>query len=275
MISFIIWDLDPVIFHGVDFFRWYGCCWAIGMILGYEVLSKMYRREGLSQSALDKVTVYLVGGVIVGARLGHIIFYDPAYYFANPIEILPIQVQPTFRFTGFAGLASHGGVLGALCALYLYSKKHKVDLFNNLDSVTVVAALLGGFIRLGNLMNSEILGIPSDVPWAFVFTRIDQVPRHPAQLYEALFYFSIFFLLFHLWRSGKVKRNKGFLFGLGLSLIFFQRFLVEFFKENQVSFESGFQLNMGQLLSVPFTIIGIFITWRSVRNLHAINHHHE
>lgn len=259
MTSYIIWDIDPRIFPGLEFLRWYGFCWAIGMILGYQVMRKIYKHENLSQSDVDKLTAYVVLGAILGARFGHILFYDPVYYLNNPIEILPIRIEPTFQFTGLTGLASHGGVLGALFALYLYSKKYKKDYLWTLDRLTIAGSLLGGFIRLGNLMNSEIIGIPAQVPWAFVFTRIDQVPRHPAQLYEALFYLAIFSILFLLWKSGKVRNSKGFLFGLGLSLIFAQRFLMELFKENQVAFEENLLLNMGQILSLPLIIIGILI----------------
>src|SRR5688500_4434688 len=211
MTSYIIWDIDPRIFTGLEFLRWYGFCWAIGMILGYQVMLKIYKHEGLSQPSLDKLATYVALGAIIGARFGHILFYDPIYYLNNPIEILPIRIEPTFQFTGLAGLASHGGVLGALFALYLYSKKYKKDFLWTLDRLTVAGPLLGGFIRLGNLMNSEIIGIPAQVPWAFVFIRIDQVPRHPAQLYEALFYLAISSILFLLWKSGKVQNHKGFL----------------------------------------------------------------
>lgn len=266
MISYIIWDIDARIFAGLEFLRWYGFCWAIGMILGYQVMLKIYKHEGLSQPDLDKLTTYVALGAIVGARFGHILFYDPIYYLNNPIEILPIRIEPTFQFTGLAGLASHGGVLGALFALYLYSKKYKKDFLWTLDRLTIAGSLLGGFIRLGNLMNSEIIGIPAQVPWAFVFIRIDQVPRHPVQLYEALFYFTISSILFLLWKSRKVQNHKGFLFGLGLSLIFAQRFLMEFFKENQVAFEENLLLNMGQTLSLPLIIIGILIIVWSLKS---------
>lgn len=262
MMTFIVWDIDPVIFYRLDFLRWYGVCWAIGMVLGYQVLRYMYRRENLLLIDLDKLTTYVVIGVIVGARLGHILFYDPAYYIHNPIEILPIRLEPSFQFTGLAGLASHGGVAGAVLALYLYVRKYKKDILTLLDRLTIAASLLGSFIRLGNLMNSEIVGIPAQVPWAFVFIRIDQVPRHPAQLYEALFYLIVFIVLFIIWKSGKAEKYTGLLFGTGVLLIFVQRFLIEFLKENQVSFEGNLLLNMGQILSLPLIAVGfIVIIW--------------
>lgn len=276
MTSYIIWDIDPRVFDGVEFFRWYGVCWVIGMIRGYQVMLKIYKYENHSQVDLDNLTLYVVLGAIIGARLGHILFYDPLHYLHNPIEVLPIQIEPTFQFTGLVGLASHGGVLGALFALYVYSKKHTKDFLWTLDRLTIAASLLGGFIRLGNLMNSEIVGIPAHVPWAFVFLRIDQVPRHPAQLYEAIFYLTISALLFLLWKSGKVQQHKGFLFGLGLSLIFAQRFLMEFFKENQAAFEENLLLNMGQLLSVPLILIGILVMlWCFKKSVRTHKHHKQ
>jgi len=267
MIAYIIWDIDPRIFAGLEFFRWYGLCWATGMMLGYYIMSKIYKHEGLPQHDLDKLTTYVVLGAIIGARMGHVLFYDPIYYLNNPIEILPIRIEPTFKFTGFEGLASHGGVAGALLALYLYSKKHKKDFLWTLDRLTIAASLVGGFIRIGNLMNSEIVGIPAQVPWAFIFTRVDQIPRHPAQLYEALFYLVIALILFFLWKSKRAQDHKGFLLGLGLSLIFTQRFLMEFLKEDQVAFEEDLTLNMGQILSLPLIIIGILIMVRSFTRL--------
>ena len=266
MMAFITWDIDPKIFDGFEYLRWYGIFWVGGMILAHQVMVRIYKSENIPTAALDNLTIYIVLGSVAGARLGHILFYDPVYYFNNPIEILPIRINPTFQFTGFAGLASHGGMLGALAALYFYCRKFRKDYLWMLDRLVIGGALLGGFIRLGNLMNSEIVGLPSELPWAFIFSRIDQTPRHPAQLYEAIFYLILSCSLFLVWQSGKVNRYKGFLFGLGISLIFLQRFLIEFVKENQVEFEQQLQLNMGQILSIPLILAGIFIMVRSTRN---------
>jgi phosphatidylglycerol---prolipoprotein diacylglyceryl transferase len=265
MIAFIIWDIDPRIFNDIEFLRWYGLSWAVGMIGRYQVLLRIYKHEGISLSSLEPLATYVMLGAIIGGRLGHVLFYDPVHYLHNPIEILPFQIEPTFQFTGLAGLASHGGVLGALFALYLYSKKHQTHFLWTLDRLTIAASLLGGFIRLGNLMNSEIIGIPTKVPWAFVFTWVDHLPRHPTQLYEALCYFAIFSILFVLWKSGKVQNHKGFLFGFGLSLIFAQRFLMEYWKKNQVAFEENLLFNMGQMLSLPLIAAGILIMVRSFK----------
>ncbi|MEM1136250.1 MAG: prolipoprotein diacylglyceryl transferase, partial [Bacteroidota bacterium] len=261
-VLYIIWDIDPRIISEFEFLRWYGIFWVIGLLLSYQVMLKICIEEKQLQFGLDQLITYLILGIILGARFGHILFYDPVYYWQHPIEILPISLEPTLRFTGLSGLASHGGVLGAFIAFYLYNKKYPTNYFWLLDRLTIAASLLGGCIRLGNLMNSEIIGIPTSLPWAFIFLRIDELPRHPTQLYEAIFYLLIFTLLFILWKSGKIRQNKGFLFGLGFLLIFTQRFLVEFVKENQVAFEKGLLLNMGQILSIPMICIGILmIIW--------------
>lgn len=262
---FIVWDIRPEIFPGFMYLRWYGLLWAMGILLGYQVMYFIYKKEGSSIAELDKLILYIIIGVLLGARLGHILFYDPVYYWNNPIEILPIRIHPHFQFIGFQGLASHGGVAGALIALFLYHKKYKKDYLFILDRLTIAASMLGAFIRLGNLMNSEIIGTPTSLPWAFIFSRVDQIPRHPAQLYEAIFYLIIFVVLFLIWKSEKFKEYKGLLFGLGLSLIFMQRFVVEFVKENQEAFEDKLLLNMGQLLSIPMIVIGVVIVVWSVR----------
>ncbi len=263
MISYVIWNIDPEIVNGFEFLRWYGLCWAVGMILGYRIMLTVYKAEGIPAVELDTLTTYVMLGAILGARLGHILFYDPVYYWNNPIEILPFRIKPTFRFTGFSGLASHGGILGSVLALYFFNKKYKKNYLWLLDRLTIAGVALGGFIRLGNLLNSEIIGIPSSLPWAFVFTRVDQIPRHPAQLYEALFYFILSLSLYVIWKSGKFYQNNGFIFGMGIALIFIQRFLIEFLKEDQVPFEANLILNMGQTLSIPLVLVGVLIMMRS------------
>lgn len=234
--------------------------------MGYSIMLSIYKREGIPPIELDKLTTYLMLGAIIGARLGHVLFYDPVHYLEHPIEILPIRIEPTFQFTGLAGLASHGGVLAALLALYFYDRKFKRGYLWHLDRIAIAGAALGGFIRLGNLINSEIIGTPTDLPWAFIFVKVDQIPRHPAQLYEALCYFLVSLLLYAVWKSRKCYNNNGFIFGLGIVLIFTQRFLIEFIKENQVSFEEGLTLNMGQTLSIPLVLVGVLTMIWSIKN---------
>ncbi|HZY79867.1 MAG TPA: prolipoprotein diacylglyceryl transferase [Cyclobacteriaceae bacterium] len=266
MTSYIIWDISPEIFERVKFFRWYGLFWAFGLIGGQWIMFRIYKREGVPGGEVDKLTLYILLGAIVGARIGHILFYDPMYYLHNPVEILPVKLDPTFEFTGLSGLASHGGVLGGLLALYIYNRKFERGYLWLLDRLIIAGSVLGGFIRLGNLMNSEIIGIPSNLPWAFVFANVDQVPRHPAQLYEAVFYFLVSILLYLAWRSGKFYHANGFIFGLGITLIFAQRFFIEFLKADQVPFEAGMMLNMGQILSVPLVVVGVVVMVRSRLN---------
>jgi phosphatidylglycerol---prolipoprotein diacylglyceryl transferase len=266
MISYIIWNIDPRIFHEFEFLRWYGVCWVLGMLVGYKIMLNVYKSEGIPAIELDKLATYVMLGAILGARFGHILFYDPIYYWYNPIEILPFRIEPSFQFTGLAGLASHGGILGALIALYFYNRKFKKDYLWLLDRLTIAGVAVGGFIRLGNLMNSEIIGIPSTLPWAFIFTEVDQVPRHPSQLYEAIFYLMLSISLYFIWKSRKFYDNNGFLFGLGIALIFTQRFLIEFLKENQVPFEENLTLNMGQALSIPLVLVGIFMMIWSLKS---------
>ena len=255
LLPYITWDVDPLIFPPFEFLKWYGLLWVTGIILGYQLLPS---------SDADRLTLYVLIGAIVGARLGHVLFYEPLYYWNNPIEILPIKLNPQIRFTGLAGLASHGGMIGTLIALYVYNRKYKKGYLWMLDRLIIPGALLGGFIRLGNLMNAEIVGLPTELPWAFVFARIDQIPRHPSQLYESIFYFLIFILLFRLWKSG-LAYYRGLLFGLGLTFIFTYRFAVEFFKEDQVAIESEWLLNLGQILSIPMILAGIVLVIWSVR----------
>lgn len=270
MIAYITWDITPEIFEGLAFFRWYGVCWLLGMLLGYKILHTVYKSEGIPLIELDTLTTYMVLGVVLGARLGHILFYDPVYYWNNPIEILPIKINPTFEFTGLTGLASHGGILGALLALYLYNRKFKKGYLWLLDRITIAGPALG-VIRLGNLMNSEIIGIPSHLPWAFVFTRVDQIPRHPAQLYEAIFYLGISIVLYFIWKSKKFYERDGFISGLGITLVFTQRFFIEFLKKNQVSFEEDLVLNMGQILSIPLILGGVALMIWSLKSSPADN----
>ncbi len=272
--AYIVWDFRPEIFGDLTFLRWYGLCWLVGMVAAYRIMRSFDRPEGLSVEELDTLAMYMVLGVIIGARLGHVLFYDPVYYWHNPVAILPFQFYPEFAFTGLLGLASHGGVLGALVAMYLYERRFHRGYLWLLDRITIAGAALGGFIRIGNLMNSEIIGVPSDQPWAFVFTRLDGIPRHPAQVYEAIFCFVVSAGLFYVLKAGETHKRSGFVAGLGIVLIFTQRFLIEFLKENQVAFESTLVFNMGQWLSIPLILAGLGLVVWSSRVTKATNNQH-
>jgi len=254
IISQILWNVSPELFNlGPISIRWYGLLFAMAFVAGYLILTWVYKQEGRQKSEVEQFTIYVIFGTVIGARLGHCLFYNPEFYLSNPLEIIMI-----WR----GGLASHGAAIGIVLALYLYCKKMKdVQLIWLLDRVVIVVALGGSFIRLGNLFNSEIIGMPTDLSWAFIFTSVDDIPRHPAQLYESIAYFITFLVLFFSYIKKRKSLGTGFIFGLFLIMVFLSRFFIEIIKENQSDFEAGMFLNMGQLLSIPFIIAGvIFIT---------------
>lgn len=253
ILTYIVWDINPDIFtipiinHPV---RWYGVLFALAFLISQQIMYFIYKKEGRPIAEIDTLTIYMVVATIVGARLGHVLFYDPVHYFQNPHKIFMIWE---------GGLASHGGVIGILIAIYLFARKIHVPYLWALDRVSIVASLTFCMIRLGNLMNSEMIGIPTNLPWAFIFTSKDNIPRHPAQLYEAIHYFIWFIVLFWAWYKLKERMKNGFLFSWSLIILFSLRFIDEFFKVNQEQFEDGLILNMGQLLSIPFILSGIVL----------------
>lgn len=262
---YVNWNVDPEIFRieGLAL-RYYSVLFGVAFIGGFMLMKQMYRQEGVDESRVNPLLVYVVLGTIVGARLGQVFFYEFGYFKNHPLEIiLPFRIgRNGFEWTGYQGLASHGGAIGILIALAIYAKKYKQSFLWVTDRLVIVIALAGFFIRLGNLFNSEIIGRPTDVAWAFIFERVDLIPRHPSQLYEAITYLFIFIILWmiHLRKVGQLK--KGFLFGLFLVLVFCARFIIEFSKENQESFENALPINMGQILSVPFVLAGLYFMFR-------------
>lgn len=258
----IIWDVNPVLLEiGNWSVRWYGLLFALGFVFGIIIITRMFKSEGIKQEWVDSLFLYVVIGTVIGARLGHVFFYDWEYYKENLAEIYKIW---------HGGLASHGGVIGIALALWLWSRKYsKKSVLWIIDRVVVPTALASMFIRLGNLVNSEIIGKASEVPWAFTFVSVDAVPRHPSQLYEALAYLCIFIILMYLYWKTDIKDKTGRLFGILMTGIFAFRFFIEFTKENQVAFEADIPLNMGQWLSVPFVLIGLFFLLRPVKKIKA------
>ena len=261
----INWNPDPELFNLFGSFpiRYYGLLWGIGIVLSCIIVQRQYRDRKISEDKFTPLFFYCVIGITLGARLGHCIFYDWSYYQNHLIEmILPIKQFPNegWKWIGYRGLASHGGTLGLIIALWLYCRRTKMHYMDVLDMIAVATPICACFIRLANLMNSEIIGKPTDVPWAFVFEQVDMIPRHPAQLYEAIAYFIFFLGMVYLYKKSDhgTKLHRGFFFGLCLTEIFTFRFFVEFLKENQVDFENAMTLNMGQWLSIPFVIIGIY-----------------
>lgn len=260
MLNYIIWNINPVAFSlfGLEI-RWYGVLFAVAFLLGWWILARMLKREGQKTEMADVLLWYVAVAVIIGARLGHCLFYEPQWYLSHPLDILKIRD---------GGLASHGAAIGILIALWLVSRKYKTSVWYWLDRVVIPVALSGFFIRMGNLMNSEIYGHVTSLPWGFVFVReAETLPKHPTQIYEALCYLLLFAaLLFHFWKKKGQVRN-GQLFGWFLVGCFGARFLIEFLKEVQVSWENGHLLDMGQILSVPFILGGIAILIASHKGL--------
>ena len=278
--GYILWNPDVVAFSfGPVEVRWYSLLWCIGLFAVYQLMHYLFKEQKLGEDKFEPMFLYCFLGILIGARLGHCLFYEPEYYLSRPMEmILPMRkfADGEWHFTGYEGLASHGGTLGLMIAIILYSRNVKLNLMHVLDNVAIVTPVCACAIRLGNLMNSEIIGHPTDVPWAFVFERVDMLPRHPGQLYEAICYAIFFFIGWFIYRLSLKKETmerytsnarkplvdirvgSGFYFGLCLFLIFLSRIFIELTKENQVDFESGMMFNMGQLLSVPFVLLGLY-----------------
>ncbi|MGL4473318.1 MAG: prolipoprotein diacylglyceryl transferase [Shewanella sp.] len=243
-----VWQLDPVLisFMGLKI-HWYGALFATAILAGFQVMKRIYVKEGLDVQSLDNLLLYCVIGIVVGARLAHCLFYDPAYYFANPLKIFAIWE---------GGLASHGGGLGAILALYYYQRKVKLPFLFLLDRLAIATAIFGFFVRMANFANSEILGVPTQEPWGIIFARVDMLPRHPAQLYEALAYLVIFIGLYAIYQFTQMKQRHGAIFGLFLVTIFGARIAIESIKVSQAAYHESL-LSAGQWLSLPFLAVGV------------------
>ncbi|MDR1980535.1 MAG: prolipoprotein diacylglyceryl transferase [Tannerellaceae bacterium] len=267
MVSFITWTADPAIFTiGSREIRWYALAFALGFFIGYKIVARMWKKEGLNQEWLNSLLVYTGFGTVIGARLGHCLFYAPDYYLANPWEILK---------TWEGGLASHGGTLGIIIAIYFFSRRitHKNMLWT-FDKLVVPTGLVAAMIRLGNLMNHEVYGLPTAKAWGFRFIEnlhawkrgaepLFSPPSHPTQLYEAGCYLLTFALCMWLYFKKEAYKREGLIFGIFLICIFGSRFFIEFLKNDQEPFEAGMLLNMGQLLSIPFVLAGCYFVWKA------------
>lgn len=259
-----MWDpSDTALTFGPFAIHWYSMCWLIGLALAYLIVQRLYKEQKVKEGLFDPLFIYCFVGILAGARLGHCLFYQPDVFLSSWqhfIEIfLPIHIgdDGSWRFTGYRGLASHGGTLGLMLALWMYVRRTKMNVWQVLDNIAIATPVTACFIRLGNLMNSEIIGRITDVPWAFIFERVDSMPRHPGQLYEAITYALLFFIGWRIYRKHPERVGTGYFFGLCLAYIFTARFFIEYTKEVQEAFEQALPLNMGQLLSIPFVIIGI------------------
>ena len=266
--KYIEWNIDPVALRvgGIPI-MYYSLLLIAGTVLSVWILKRVYKENGMPWEHLQILVMLSISGLFLGARLGHCLLYEYEYYFAHPLEILlPIRVKTdgTVVFSGYQGMASHGGLVGWMIAMVIYSRLTGEKVLRTLDTIALVLPLAAGFIRLGNLANSEIIGVETDLPWAFIFERVDLVPRHPAQIYEALAYFFTFGVNLLLYRRLGLKRGRGVLLGNTLVLVFVARFLIEFIKERQAPFEDQMHLDVGQVLSIPFILLGIFLLVRGL-----------
>ncbi|MGJ1263425.1 prolipoprotein diacylglyceryl transferase [Sphingobacterium spiritivorum] len=265
LFNIIYWDIHPEIFKIGSFgLRYYALCWLAAFAISYVLMLKIFKREGKTQEQLDQLSIYIFLGTLIGARLGHCLFYEFDYYKDHIMEIfLPFRwdANGNFQMTGFAGLASHGAAVGILTSIYLFAKKTKINFMWVADRLVIVVPIAGAFVRLGNFFNSEMIGPPTDLPWAVVFKNIDNIPRHPGQLYEALAYVIIFIVMWYLYNKKSILKP-GYLFGIFLVLLFGARFVLEYFKIDQEDFEKNMLFNMGQILSIPFILAGFYLIFR-------------
>jgi prolipoprotein diacylglyceryl transferase len=253
----ITWDVRPELGVSIGPFqpRWYGLLFASGFLIGYRLMSKMMIREHRPVSDMEPLTITMILGTLIGMRLGHCLFYDPVFYLSNPLEIFKIWE---------GGYASHGAVIGISVALWLYSRKRPEQPFLwVIDRIAITVALAAFLIRTGNFFNHEMIGKPTDLPWAVVFTLKDALPRHPSQMYEALSYLAIFIGMRWLYNRYNASPPHGLLLGVFFVSVFGARFLIEFTKENQVMFEQLLPINMGQILSIPLVLLGFWLIWRA------------
>jgi len=270
--SAIVWDPSKGIDLGFFMIRYYSLMYLVAFTLGWYLMKNILERERMGQKELDAIFMYTVIAVLAGARLGHVIFYQPELFIEDPLSIiLPARFVPEFEFTGFQGLASHGAAIGVILAMYFYSKKVvKKPILWTLDRVVIPVASGGVFIRIGNFINSEIIGKPTNSDYGVIFAQLgEDFARHPAQLYEAGCYVIVFIILMFLyWKTDK-REKLGFIFGVFLVLLWSVRFFVEFLKEAQVENRATWALNTGQWLSIPFIIIGLYLIFRKLKTTSA------
>ena len=258
-----VWEPDPILFHvGPLSLHWYGLMFISGLLLGYALLRWIYRREGKDPERVETLFVYATVGILAGARLVHCLVYEPDRYLQHPVEIL-------YFWQG--GLASHGGMVGVVVAAWLFCRRYRESLLWLLSRLTIPGTLVAAFVRIGNFFNSEILGLPSDVPWAVVFARIDAIPRHPVQLYESAAYLLLFAILLTLYLRLGPARATQILPGVFLTGMFAERFVLEYFKTEQADYMTGLPFTVGQLLSLPAVAVGVVWLLYGIRKIGRMN----
>ncbi len=271
----ILWNPSEIALQiGPIALRWYALCWGLGLGLAYFFVFRLYKDQKLGPEKFEPLFVYCFLGILIGARLGHCLLYDPGYYLSNIAEmLLPIKIMPdgSWKMIGYAGLASHGGTIGVIVALMLYARKTGVKFLHALDNISIATPITAACIRFGNLMNSEIVGKPTGSDWGFIFQRNgEDFARHPGQLYEAIAYAILFPIMLWLYRRYKERVGSGYFFAMAILYIFSCRFFIELCKEVQEPWELAMQdmigINQGQLLSLPFIALGAWMLHRSLKN---------
>jgi prolipoprotein diacylglyceryl transferase len=277
--GYITWNIDPVLFRaGSMVIRWYSLFLLISFYLSYRMMAVIYDRENVSRDTMLSYGLFILGGLFIGGRLMHCLAYEPEYYLKYPWDIIkPWRgvLGQNARFVGYRGMSGHGSAIGIVIGIVLNAIRTKSSMIWMIDRIALFGPLIGFFVRMGNLFNSEILGTPSKLPWAFLFVRSDPVPRHPVQLYEALAYLVIFIVVYRYYLNKAGREKPGEFLGLVLTLVYSARFLLEFMKDKQSDVEQGLWLNMGHILSIPMIIIGLILLLRPAKIVRSGNNNVE
>jgi prolipoprotein diacylglyceryl transferase len=266
ILDYIIWNADPVLFRiGNVVIRWYSVLLVLSFYISYLFVDHIFERENVSKTTMHSFGIFIIAGLLLGGRLVHCLFYEPEYYLKFPLDIIKPwrgELGNGARFVGYRGMSGHGSVIGIILGIVINAVRTKTSIIWMIDRIAIFGPLIGFFVRIGNLFNSEILGTSSGLPWAFVFKRVDGIPRHPVQVYEAIAYLIIFIVSWEYYRRRGINAKSGAILGLVLVLVYSSRFILEFFKADQSRIESSMALNMGQVLSIPFIIIGLILLFR-------------
>jgi prolipoprotein diacylglyceryl transferase len=269
VLDYIIWDADPVLFRIGNFtLRWYSLMLVMSFYISYLFVDRIFENEKVSKTTMHSFGIFILAGLLLGGRLAHCLFYEPDYYLAHPLDMIKPwrgTLGEGARFTGIRGMSGHGAVVGIILGLILNALRTRTSIIWIIDRIAIFGPLIGCFVRIGNLFNSEILGAHSTMPWAFVFRRAGNMPRHPSQLYEAFAYLAIFVICYLYYKKNAGREKPGAILGLVLILVYISRFFIEFTKESQTALGATHFLNMGQVLSLPFILTGLILLFRPVR----------
>lgn len=275
ILDYIIWNADPVLFRiGNVAIRWYSILLVLSFYISYLFVDHIFEREHFSKTTMHTFGIFIIAGLLLGGRLVHCLFYEPEYYLKFPLDIIKPwrgELGNGAKFVGYRGMSGHGSVIGIILGIVINAVRTKTSVIWMIDRIAIFGPLIGFFVRIGNLFNSEILGTPSSLPWAFIFKRVNSTPCHPVQLYEAIIYLIIFIFCWEYYKRKSGIEKPGAILGLVLVLVYTTRFFLEFFKAEQSRIESTMTLNMGQVLSIPFIAVGLILLLRPVRNRKVID----